>query len=244
MKKLITWTVIERMSNSRLVNYSCLSPNNSGPRTQPISRITPHCVVGQASVEWMGEYFHQKSIKTAPNYGIGFDGQIGLYVPEAFRSWCSSSAHNDQRAVTIECASDATAPNRFNDAVYNTLIELCADICRRNGKTKLLWLGSKETTLAYKPKPEEMVLTVHRWFAKKACPGEWLMARMDKLAGAVTAKISTEMYRYYTVQKGDGLWGIAKKELGNGARYSEIMAMNGLQNFLIHPGQVLKMPLQ
>ena len=112
-----------------------------------------------------------------------------MYVEEKNRSWCSSSAANDQRAVTIECASDNTEPYAFKDVVYKRLIELCTDICRRNGKTKLLWLGDKTKTLNYTPKSDEMVLTVHRWFANKSCPGNWMYARMGDLAAKVTAAL-------------------------------------------------------
>ena len=108
---------------------------------------------------------------------------------EKNRSWCSSSNANDQRAVTIECASDSTEPYAFRAIVYQTLIELCIDICRRNGKKKLLWLGDKDKTLCYSPAADEMVLTVHRWFADKSCPGSWMYARMVDLAGKVTAAL-------------------------------------------------------
>ena len=125
-------------------------------------------------------------IQASSNYGIGADGQIGIFVEECNRSWCSSHEANDQRAVTIECASDATEPYAMRDAVYRSLIYLCTDICRRNSKTKLLWFGDKEKTLSYTPKPDEMVLTVHRWFANKSCPGDWLYSRLGDLAEKVT----------------------------------------------------------
>lgn len=112
-----------------------------------------------------------------------------MYVEEKNRSWCSSSNENDQRAVTIECASDTTHPYAFKDVVYNKLIELCVDICKRNGKKKLLWLGDKTKTLNYNPAADEMVLTVHRWFANKSCPGDWMYSRMGDLASKVTAKL-------------------------------------------------------
>lgn len=177
------------MSNSGLVNYTKLSPNNSGARTHSIDRITPHCVVGQMSVEDMGAYFAKSSTKASCNYGIGKDGRVLLCVNEGERSWCSSSNANDQRAVTIECACDKTDPYAFNDAVYNKLIELCADICKRNGKSKCIWISDKATALAYTPKSDEMLLTVHRWFKNKACPGDWMFSRMAAFATAVTAKI-------------------------------------------------------
>lgn len=179
------------MSNSSLVNYTKLSPNHSGKRTHTIDRITPHCVVGQVSVERLGSIFAPASRKASCNYGIGSDGRVGLYCDEGNRSWCSSSNANDQRAVTIECASDTTHPYAFKEVVYNKLIDLCADICKRNGKNTLIWINDKNKALNYTPKSNEMLLTVHRWFANKACPGDWLMNRMSDLANKVNAKLST-----------------------------------------------------
>lgn len=176
-------------TNSSLVKYTSLSPNHSGQRTRSIDRITPHCVVGQLTAEGICACF-PKGREASCNYGIGKDGKIALCVEEKNRSWCSSSAENDQRAVTIECASDSTAPYAFNTAVYNALIELCVDICKRNGKNKLLWLGDKTKTLNYAPKSGEMVLTVHRWFANKSCPGDWMYSRMGDLATTVTKRLS------------------------------------------------------
>lgn len=178
------------MIASEIVSYTKLSPNNSGERTMKIDRITPHCVVGQCSVETIGAIFSFPEHKASSNYGIGADGRIGLFVPENMRSWCSASKANDQRAVTIECASDAYEPYAMNETVYKTLVELCVDICKRNGKTVLLWLGDKEKTLSYSPKPHEMVLTVHRWFANRSCPGEWLYSRLGELAETVTNELS------------------------------------------------------
>ena len=178
------------MSNSSLVSYTKLSPNHSGARTHGIDRISPHCVVGQCSVETLGDIFAPTSRQASCNYGIGGDGRVGMYVEEKNRSWCTSSNANDQRAVTIECASDTKSPYAFRDVVYNKLIELCVDICKRNGKKKLLWISDKTKALAYEPKSDEMLLTVHRWFANKSCPGDWLMARMDDLASKVTAKLA------------------------------------------------------
>lgn len=176
-------------TNSSLVSYTKLSPNHSGQRTHSIDRITPHCVVGQCSVETLGNIFLPTSRQASCNYGIGVDGRVGMYVEEKNRSWCSSSNANDQRAITIECASDTTEPYAFKDVVYQKLITICVDICKRNGKSKLLWLGDKDKTLGYEPKSDEMVLTVHRWFANKSCPGSWMYARMGDLAAKVTAQL-------------------------------------------------------
>ena len=179
------------MSNSTLVDCKVLSPNHSGKRTKTLCRITPHCVVGQLTAEGIGGCFTSKSRQASCNYGIGTEGRTVLVVDEVNRSWCSSSNDNDQQAVTIECASDKTAPYAMNSKVYDKLIKLCADICRRNGKKRLLWLGSKEKTLAYSPKSDEMVLTAHRWFANKSCPGDWLYSRYGDLAEQVTRQLGS-----------------------------------------------------
>ena len=173
-------------TNSSMVVYKKLSPNHSGQRTHSIDRITPHCVVGQCTAEGLGEWFEKQSTQASSNYGIDRDGRVALYVEEKNRSWCSSSNANDQRAITIECASDTTEPYAFRDVVYQTLIKLCIDICKRNGKNKLIWFGDKDKTLNYSPKSGEMILTVHRWFANKSCPGNWMYARMGDLAEKVT----------------------------------------------------------
>ena len=187
----------EKTVNSPLTDYTRYSPYNSGQRKKSIDRITPHCVVGQMSVEDMGAWFADAA-KCSANYGIGKDGRVGLYVPENVRSWCSSSEANDQRAVTIECACGKTHPYAFNNAVYQKLIALCTDLCKRYGKKKLLWLegndkksslDDKERTLNYTPAKDEMVLTAHRWFAAKACPGDWLYERLGDLAQKVTAAL-------------------------------------------------------
>ena len=176
-------------TNSPLVVYTKLSPNHSGQRTHSIDRITPHCVVGQLSAESICGCFTSPTRQASCNYGIGTDGRVSLCVEEKNRSWCSSSNSNDQRAVTIECASDMNEPYAMNSAVYNSLVKLCIDICKRNGKKKLLWLGDKNKTLNYAPAADEMILTVHRWFANKSCPGNWLYARLGDLAARVTAAL-------------------------------------------------------
>ena len=157
------------MSNSPLVAYTRISPNQSGAKKYKIDRITPHCIVGQMGIESLGEWFSKPSTQASSNYGIGFDGRVGMYVEEKNRAWTSSSSENDNRAVTIECASDLKPPYAFNDTVFNSLVKLCIDICKRNGKNKLVWPGSKAATLSYTPKSNEMLLTVHRYFSSTAC---------------------------------------------------------------------------
>ena len=174
------------MSNSSLVSCTIWSPNCNAPRNHRIDRITPHCVVGQCSIEALGNLFANPGRGASSNYGIGCDGRVGLFVDEGNRSWCTSSPANDHRAITIECASDNYHPFAFNAVVYERLVGLCTDICRRNGKNKLLWFGHAN----YEPAANEMLLTVHRWFDDTICPGDWLMARMGNLASRVTKNLS------------------------------------------------------
>ena len=176
-------------TNSGLVSYTRIS-KNSNPRTGKICRLSPHVMAGNLSVETCGNAFANGSASS--NYGIGTDGRIALYVEEKNRSWCTSSKNNDHQAVTIEVANNSRASNwPVSDKAFNSLVNLSVDICRRNGKTKLLWLGSKEKALAYKPADDEMVITTHRWFANKACCGDYLYAKLGELAQMVTAALST-----------------------------------------------------
>ena len=173
------------MSNSPLVSYIKISPNKTVPRNHTIDTITIHCVVGQLSVEQIGNVFAPSSVKASSNYGIGFNGRIGMYVEEKDRSWCSSNRDNDHRAITIECACDLKHPYAINDAVYNSLINLCVDICKRNGIKELKWKADKSLI----GKVEEQNMTVHRWFAKKACPGDYIYNRLGEIAFKVNQKL-------------------------------------------------------
>ena len=196
-------------SNSSLVSYTNLTKHHSGLRTHSIDRITPHCVVGQWSAKKIADYFATTNKDASCNYGIGTNGDISLSVEEKNRSWCSSSNANDQRAITIECASEAYAPYEMSNEVYESLIKLCTDICKRNGKNKLIWISDKDTALNYNPASNEMLLTVHRWFANKSCPGDWLYSRLGELATRVnvnltqsTGNTSTSSDSLYRVQVG------------------------------------------
>lgn len=171
------------MSNSPLVSYTKISPNKTSPRTHKIDTITIHCVVGQASVESLGNVFAATKRKASSNYGVGKDGRIGMYVEEGDASWCSSNSANDNRAITIEVASDAEHPYAVTDAAYKGLINLLVDICKRNNIKELKWKADKSLI----GKPEEQNMTVHRWFANKSCPGEYLYERHGQIAAEVNA---------------------------------------------------------
>lgn len=174
------------MSNSALISYTKLSPNHSGKRTKSIDTITIHCMAGQLSVESCGALFAQSSRQASSNYGIGPDGRIALYVDEGNRSWCTSSNANDQRAVTIEVASDATHPYAVKDKAYEALLDLVTDICKRNGIKKLVWSANKNDRVNHL---NGCNMTVHRDYAAKACPGDYLYNLHDEIAAEVNKRL-------------------------------------------------------
>lgn len=176
------------MSNSPLVKYTMISPHKTSPRNHKIDTVTIHCYVGQASVENAAEWFADPKSEVSCNYFIGADGRIALIVDEKDRAWTSSNEDNDHRAVTIEVASDSKHPYAVKDAAYKALIELLADICRRNGIEELKWKGDKSLI----GHPEKQNMTVHRWFANKSCPGEYLYSRHAKIAAEVNKKLSPD----------------------------------------------------
>ena len=174
------------MSNSKLLNFTRISPNRYNGRSHSIDTITIHCVVGQCSVETLGSLFSDSNREASSNYGVGYDGRIGMYVEEKDASWCSSSYSNDNRAITIEVASNTYDPYWVNDKAYNATIELVADICRRNGIKKLVWSTSKSDRVNHK---NGCNMTVHRDFANKSCPGDYLYNRMGDIANKVNKKL-------------------------------------------------------
>ncbi len=192
------------MSNSPLVNYTKISPNRTIPRKQAIDTITIHCVVGQCSVETLGNVFAPATRQASSNYGIGYDGRIGMYCEEKDRSWCTSSSANDNRSVTIEVASDTTHPYAVTDAALAALIELCTDICKRNNIKQLLWKGDKNLI----GQVDKQNMTVHRWFANKSCPGDYLYNKHPYIAAEVNRRLgagaapSTGSGTLYYVQTG------------------------------------------
>lgn len=174
-------------TNSPLVNYTKLSPNHSGQRNHAIDTITIHCVVGQCTVETLGEIFAPTSRQASSNYGIGKDGRIGMYCEEKNRSWCTSSASNDHRAITIEVASDTTHPYAVNDKAYAALLDLVTDICKRNGIKKLVWSTDKNQRVNHL---NGCNMTVHRDYANKSCPGDYLYNRHGEIAAEVNRRLN------------------------------------------------------
>lgn len=186
-----------KQTNSPLVSFTKLSPNHSGQRTHKIDTITPHCIVGHLSLQKLGEIFSNTARQSSSNYGIDDKGKIGLYVEEKNRSWCSSSNSNDQRAVTIEIASDLKSPYKITDSALQGLIDLSADICKRNEIPKLLWKADKKLI----GKVDQQNITVHRWFANKDCPGDYIFGQLGEVAEEVN-KILVAKKEILTSPKG------------------------------------------
>lgn len=235
------------MSNSPLVDYTRISPNKNSPRNHKIDTITIHCVVGQCTVETLGNIFAPTSRQASSNYGVGTDGKIGMYVEEKDRSWCSSNAANDNRAVTIEVASDTKHPYAVNDRAFAALLDLVTDICKRNGIKKLVWSTKKADRVNHK---NGCNMTVHRDYANKSCPGDYLYNRHGEIAAEVNRRLGVadtapdagadQGVTVYTVKKGDTLSRIAAKY---GTTYQAIAAYNGIKNpNAIRVGQKIKIP--
>lgn len=186
------------MSNSPLVSYTKISPNKTSPRNKKIDTITIHCVVGQCSVETLGNIFAPTSRQASSNYGVGVDGRIGMYVEEKDRSWCSSSGANDHRAITIEVASDTKHPYAVNDKAFAALIDLVTDICQRNGIKKLVWSTNKADRVNHR---NGCNMTVHRDYANKSCPGDYLYNRHGQIADEVNKRLGS--YQEPVVEKDD-----------------------------------------
>ena len=167
------------MSNSSLVDYTKISPNKTSPRTNTIKKITIHHMGGCLSVETCGSIFANSTAQASSNYGIGTDGRVGLYVDESNRSWASSSPTNDHQAITIEVANSSTGGDwPVGDTAYEKLIDLCVDICQRNGISQLTWTGDTSGTL-----------TCHYMFTATACPGPYLKGKMADIADEVNARL-------------------------------------------------------
>jgi len=166
-------------TNSPLAVFRQISPNRNSPRNQPIKKITIHHTAGVISIENLGNHFSKPSVQASSNYGIGNDGRIGLYVDERDRSWCSSSAANDNQAVTIEVSNSAVGGNwLISDKALAATIELCADICKRNGIDRLIYTGTAAGNL-----------TRHDMFANTTCPGAYLGGLLPYIADEVNRRI-------------------------------------------------------
>ena len=181
-----------KYTNSPLVSCTRLSPNRTSPRSHVIDTITIHCIVGQWTAQRGCDFFAGRDRKASTNYVVGKDGSIGLCVEEKDRAWCSSNRDNDHRAVTIEVASDTAHPYAVTPQAYNALLDLVTDVCKRNGIRKLLWKGDRNLV----GQVDKQNMTVHRWFANKACPGEYLYSRHGEIAAEVNRRLGVTALPY------------------------------------------------
>lgn len=206
------------MSNSKLVNYKCISPNRTSPRNHAIDTITIHCMAGQCSVETCGDIFKSPARNASSNYGVGPDGRIGLYVEEKDRAWTSSNRANDMRAITIEVASDKSSPYKVKDEAMEGLIKLLVDICKRNKIKQLLWKDDK--SLIGNVKKQNM--TIHKWFSNTDCPGNYLHSKMGDIAKAVNKQLEgNELASKYKVGSTYTVQTELNVRTGPGTKYSK-----------------------
>lgn len=233
--------VMMKMSNSALVNYTKISPNRTSPRKNKIDTITIHCVVGQCSVETLGAIFAPSSRQASSNYGVGYDGRFGMYCEEKDRSWCSSSAANDNRAITIEVASDTTEPYAVNDKAYAALLDLVTDICRRNGIKKLVWSTKKNERVNHL---NGCNLTVHRDYANKSCPGNYLYERQGAIAAEVNKRLGASAAEPETPSSGTGtLYKVqtgAFKQKSNAQTLEKKLKAAGFDTYVVNTGGYYK----
>ena len=228
------------MSNSPLVNYTKISPNKSSPRNHKIDTVTIHCVVGQCSVETLGNVFAPTSRQASSNYGIGYDGRIGMYVEEEDRSWCSSNAANDNRAITIEVASDTKEPYAVNARAYAALIDLLVDICKRNGIKELVWSTNKADRVNHK---NGCNMTVHRDYANKSCPGTYLYERHAQIASEVNKRLGSTNIKPEPEKPSGSLYrvqtGAFKSKTNADAMLAKVKA-KGFDTYMVKVGDLYK----
>lgn len=219
------------MSNSPLVNHTRISPNSTNPRRGKIKKITIHHVAGNLSVEAVGNIFAPASRKASSNYGVDNQGRVGMYVEEKNRAWTSSNRDNDNQAVTIEVANIGGSPDwKIGDVALEKTIELCVDICKRNGIEKLIYTGDVSGNL-----------TRHNMFAKTTCPGAYLQSKFPYIAAEVNKRLkgvgekptpdSKVLYRVQT-----GAFGVK----GNADRLAVELKGKGFDTYIVQADGLYK----
>jgi len=195
---------------SKLCKVTKLSPNCSKPRNHSIDRLTYHHMAGVLSAQSCLDWFAQTRAQSSANYCIGYDGTIGGCVDEDNRAWTSSSRENDNRAITFELSNSAAGGNwPVSDSTIQAAIDLTVDICKRHSKTKVIWFGEKAKSLEYAPKQNELVVTVHHWFANTNCPGAYLEARIPYIVSEVNKRLEVKAAPKWYESSGE--WSEAKR---------------------------------
>ena len=167
--------------NSPLTEFVRLSPNVTFPRQDTVKKITVHHMADDISLERLGEVFAEEDRRASSNYAIDIEGRVALYAEECNRAWTSSSPENDHQAVTIEVANDEIGGQwHVGDTAYATLVDLCVDICQRNGIERLIYTGDETGNL-----------TIHKMFnTQTECPGPYLESKMPQLAEQVNQRLA------------------------------------------------------
>lgn len=214
------------MSNSSLVSYTRFSPNKTSPRNHKIDTITIHCTAGLSTLEGLGEHFAKSSTQASCNYAVDSNGKIGLYVGESDRSWCSSNRENDNRAITIEVVTSAIPPYICSEAAAKALVGLLVDICKRNNIPKILWSNDRSLCGI----PERQNVTLHKWFASKDCPGDYLLGLFPNIFYEVNKRLlPSESVSRETVY-GVGVEFLSKSEADH---FAESLRKQGHNCFII-----------
>lgn len=184
---------------SQLVNFELISPN-SNIRSGKIKRLTPHCVAGNLAIEAiLGLPAFKAYGNASTNYAIGSDSRIGLGVEETNRAWTSSSSINDNQAITFEIANNSGAPDwRMSEKAINSWIDLATDICQFYEFNKVAYkdkpsnISIKDTESwinTWDPGPDTMLITLHRWFAAKACPGDYFVRQLPWIVKEINKRL-------------------------------------------------------
>lgn len=177
------------MSNSSLVDFRDYSPNHSGRRQNPITKIAIHHTAGVLTAAGIGSVFKSRNRQASCNYGVGSDGKIVLVVDECNRAWTTSSAWCDNRAVTIETSNCQYGGNwPVSDFILDRLIDLVTDICRRNNIYPCTYTGGTDG-----------VLQKHEWYAQTTCPGPYLGSKFSYIANEVNKRLRNKNYSSKTV---------------------------------------------
>jgi hypothetical protein len=101
-----------------------------------------------------------------------------MYCPEADRAWTTGNKI-DHSSVTIEVADNTNAaPWGCTDKAMAALINLCVDICKRNGISKLNYTGDKSGNLL-----------MHKWYQSTDCPGAYLEGKFSYIASEVNKQL-------------------------------------------------------
>lgn len=229
------------MSNSTLAGYTRITKNRTSPRNHKIDTITIHCYVGQVTAKQGCDYFATTDREASANYVVGKDGSIGISVEEKDRSWCSSSPPNDHRAVTIEVASEDKHPYAVTDKAYAALLDLVTDICRRNGIKKLVWSTNKNERVNHL---NGCNMTVHRDYANKACPGDYLYNRHGAIAAEVNRRLGDSAAEPETPSSGTGtLYKVqtgAFKQKSNAQALEKKLKVEGFDTYVVNTGGYYK----